>query len=126
MLSIGWRKSSGRRRRIKRNPHFIEETLFFSRSSTSETLMLELLKTVSSWLTTSGIKIIGILITFIILSQMSKWIVKWLERFIREKDPLQAVEAKKRAQTLGKILRHAFLTVIAFTAVLMILGELGI
>ena len=88
--------------------------------------MLELFKTVSSWLTTSGIKIIGILITLIILSQMSKWIVKWLERFIREKDPLQAVEARKRAQTLGKILRHALLTVIAFIAVLMILGELGI
>jgi len=88
--------------------------------------MLELFKTVSSWLTTSGIKIIGILITLIILSQMSKWIVKWLERFIREKDPLQAVEAKKRAQTLGRILRHALLTVIAFIAVLMILGELGI
>lgn len=88
--------------------------------------MLELLKTVSSWLTTSGIKIIGILIALIILSQMSKWIVKWLERFIREKDPLQAVEATKRAQTLGKILRHALLTVIAFIAVLTILGEVGI
>ena len=88
--------------------------------------MLELLKTVSSWLTTSGIKIIGILIALIILSQMSKWIVKWLERFIRKKDPLQAVEAKKRAQTLGKILRHALLTVIAFIAVLTILGEVGI
>jgi hypothetical protein len=34
--------------------------------------MLELFKTVSSWLTTSGMKIIGILITLIILSQMSK------------------------------------------------------
>ena len=88
--------------------------------------MLELVKTVSSWLTTSGIKIIGILITLIILSQMSRWIVKWLERFIPEKDPLQAAEAKKRAQTLGKILRHAFLIVITFIAVLMILGELGI
>lgn len=88
--------------------------------------MLELFKTISSWLTTSGIKVIGILITLIILSQMSKWIVKWLERFIPEKDPLQAVEAKKRAQTLGKILRHAFLLVITFIAVLTILGELGI
>jgi small conductance mechanosensitive channel len=88
--------------------------------------MPELFKTISSWLTTSGIKVIGILITLIILSQMSKWIEKWLERFIREKDPLQAVEAKKRAQTLGKNLRHALLTVIAFIAVLMILGELGI
>src|SRR4030066_803180 len=57
---------------------------------------------------------------------MSKWIVKWLERFIPEKDPLQADEAKKRAQTVGKILRHALLVVIAFIAVLTILGELGI
>jgi small conductance mechanosensitive channel len=88
--------------------------------------MLELFKTVSSWLTTSGIKIIGILITLVILSQMSKWIVKWLERFVRERDLLQAIEAKKRAQTLGKILRHAFLAAIVFIAVLMILGELGI
>jgi small-conductance mechanosensitive channel len=88
--------------------------------------MPELLKTVSSWLTTSGIKIIGILITLIILSQISKWIVKWLERFIRKRNPLQAVEAKKRAETLGKILRNTLLTVIAFIAALMILGELGI
>jgi small-conductance mechanosensitive channel len=88
--------------------------------------MPELFKTISSWLTTSGIKVIGILITFIILSKMSKWITKWLERFIPEKDPLRAVEAKKRAQTLGRILRHALFVVIGFIAVLMILGELGI
>ncbi len=88
--------------------------------------MPDLLKTVSSWLTTSGIKIVGILITLIILSQISKWIVKWLERFIRKRNPLQAVEAKKRAETLGKILRNTVLTVITFIALLMILGELGI
>jgi small conductance mechanosensitive channel len=57
---------------------------------------------------------------------MSRWIVKWLERFVPEKDPLQAAEAKKRAHTLGNILRHTLLIVIAFIAVLMILGELGI
>jgi small conductance mechanosensitive channel len=57
---------------------------------------------------------------------MSRWIVKWLERFVPGKDPLQAAEAKKRAHTLGNILRHALLIVIAFIAVLMILGELGI
>ena len=88
--------------------------------------MLELFKTMSSWLTTSGIKVIGILITLIILSQMSRWIVKWLEKFVPEKDTLQAAEARKRAQTLGNILRHALLIVIGFIAVLMILGELGI
>jgi small-conductance mechanosensitive channel len=88
--------------------------------------MLEPIKTISSWLTTSGIKIIGILIAFLILSQMSKWITKWMERFIPEKDPLQIVEAKKRAQTLGNILRHALLIVMAFIAILMMMGELGI
>jgi small conductance mechanosensitive channel len=88
--------------------------------------MAEILKTLASWLTTSGIKIIGILIALVILSQMSRWIAKWMERFVYEKDPLLASEAKKRANTLGNILRHAFLIIITFVAVLMILGELGI
>jgi small conductance mechanosensitive channel len=88
--------------------------------------MSEIFKNITSWLTTSGIRVVGILITLIILSQMSRWIVKWLERFIPEKDTLQASEAKKRAQTLGTILRHALLIVLFFIAILMILGELGI
>ena len=88
--------------------------------------MSDIFKHITSWLITSGIKVIGILITLIILSQMSRWIVGWLERFIPEKDPRQAAEAKKRAQTLGNILRHALLIVIFFIAILMILGELGI
>ena len=88
--------------------------------------MPEMFKNVTSWVTTSGIKVLGILIVLIILSQMSRWIVKWLERFIPEKDTLQASEAKKRAQTLGTILRHALLIVLFFIAILMILGELGI
>ncbi|OGP80122.1 MAG: hypothetical protein A2V86_14045 [Deltaproteobacteria bacterium RBG_16_49_23] len=88
--------------------------------------MTETLKTFISWLTTSGIKIVGILVALIILSQMSRWIVKWMEKFVDEKDPLQASEAMKRAHTLGNILRHAFLIIITFVAVLMILGELGI
>jgi small conductance mechanosensitive channel len=88
--------------------------------------MPEIFKTVATWLTTSGIKVLGILIALLILSQMSKWIVKWLEKFIPEKDPLQATEAKKRAHTLGNILRHALIIVIYFIALLMILGELGI
>jgi len=88
--------------------------------------MTETLKTLTSWLTTSGIKIVGILIALIILSQMSRWIAKWMEKFVYEKDPLLASEARKRAHTLGNILRHAFLIIITFVAVLMILGELGI
>jgi len=88
--------------------------------------MPELFKNITAWLTTSGIKVLGILIALIVLSQMSKWIVKWLERFLPEKDTLQAIEAKKRAHTLGNILRHAVLIVISFIALLMILGELGI
>lgn len=88
--------------------------------------MPEILKTLSHWLTTSGIKVIGILIGLFLLSQASRWIVRWIEKWIPEKDPLQASEIKKRAQTLGNILRHVFLILISFIAILMILGELGI
>jgi small-conductance mechanosensitive channel len=80
----------------------------------------------TTWLTTSGIKVLGILIALVILSQMSKWTVKWLEKFIPEKDSLQAAEAKKRVHTLGDILRHALIIVLSLIALLMILGELGI
>ncbi|NWG02690.1 MAG: mechanosensitive ion channel family protein [Syntrophaceae bacterium] len=88
--------------------------------------MPETFKNMAAWLTTSGIKVLGILVVLIILSQMSKWVVKWLEKFVPEKDPLQAAEAKKRAHTLGNILRNTLLIVLSFIALLMILGELGI
>jgi len=88
--------------------------------------MPETFKTITTWLTTSGIKILGILIGLMILSKISKWIVRWMEKFVPEKDPLQAAEAKKRAHTLGNTLRHALLIAISFVAILMILGELGI
>ncbi len=83
-------------------------------------------KTVTLWLTTSGIRIVGILIGLFILSQMSRWIVTSLERWVPEKDPLQAIEARKRAHTLGNILRQVLIIIITFVAVLMVLGELGI
>ncbi len=88
--------------------------------------MFETFKDITAWLTTSGIKVLGILIALIVLSRMSKWIVKWIEKYMPEKDALQAAEAKKRAHTLGNTLRHAVLIVISFIALLMILGELGI
>ncbi len=88
--------------------------------------MPEIFKTIAAWLTTSGIKILGIVITLVILSQMSKWIVKWIERFVPESDSLRAFEAKKRAHTLGNTLRHTLLFFLTFIAILMILGELGI
>ncbi len=88
--------------------------------------MPEILKSLSHWFTTSGIKVVGILIGLFVLSQASRWMVRWIEKWIPERDPLQASEIKKRAQTLGNILRHVFLILISFIAALMILGELGI
>ncbi|MCJ7640539.1 MAG: mechanosensitive ion channel family protein [Desulfobacterales bacterium] len=88
--------------------------------------MVEAFKNLTSWLTTSGTKIVGILIGLLILSQMSRWVVTWLEKFVPLKDPLQAAEAKKRARTLGNILRHTLLIVFFSIAILLILGELGI
>ena len=129
MRLMAWRKSSEKRK--KGNPKSSLYSLwidwvFFSGSSELKIFMSEIFKNITSWLTASGIKVLGILIALIILSQMSRWIVKWLERFVPEKDSLQATEAKKRAQTLGNILRHVLLIVIFFIAILMILGELGI
>jgi moderate conductance mechanosensitive channel len=88
--------------------------------------MVETFKPLAVWLTSSGIKILGILIALLILCHLSRSIVRWLERFVPDKDPLQAAEAKKRAQTLGNSLRHALLIVLFFIAMMMILGELGI
>ena len=129
MRLMAWRKSSEKRK--KGNPKSSLYSLwidwvFFSGSSELKIFMSEIFKNITSWLTASGIKVLGILIALIILSQMSRWIVKWLERLVPEKDSLQATEAKKRAQTLGNILRHVLLIVIFFVAILMILGELGI
>lgn len=88
--------------------------------------MNDVIKLIFLWLKTSGIKIVGIFIGLLILYQMSKWINKWVERFIPEKDIIGTMEAKKRAYTLGNILRHVFLVLIFLIAIMMILGELGI
>lgn len=88
--------------------------------------MPEFLKSILIWLTTSGLKIVGILIGLLIVYQLSKLITRWVERFIPEKDIIGATEAKKRAYTLGNILRHALLILLSFIAIMMILGELGI
>jgi hypothetical protein len=69
--------------------------------------MVEFLRQSVLWVTTSGIKILGIVVCLAVLAQMSRWIVRWIEKFVPERDPLRAAEAKKRAQTLGTILRHA-------------------
>jgi len=42
--------------------------------------MPEIFHTFTAWLTTSRIKILGILIVLIILSQISKWIINLLRR----------------------------------------------
>ena len=88
--------------------------------------MPEILKDILTWLTTSGIKIVGILIGLLILSQMSRWIVSWLEKFVSEEESSLVSETKKRAHTLGNILRHALLIVLFIIGILMVLGELGI
>ncbi len=88
--------------------------------------MPEFLKSILIWLTKSGLKIVGILIGLLIVYQLSKLINRWVERFIPEKDIIGATEAKKRAYTLGNILRHALLILLSFIAIMMILGELGI
>jgi len=105
---------------------FVLSVVVCSYPHNTQTFMVKDVQTITTWLTTSGIKIIGIVIGLIILSRMSRWSVRWVERLIPGKDSLQAAEVKKRAQTLGNILRDALLIVFSFAGLLMILGELGI
>ena len=121
MLSIAWRRWSAKPREVNRFqfdppvkrpqrqacPSERGPAPFLPNSAP----MVEAFKNLTSWLTTSGTKIVGILIGLLILSQMSRWVVTWLEKFVPVRDPLQTAEAKKRAQTLGNILRHALLIV---------------
>ncbi len=88
--------------------------------------MPERLGPITAWLTTSGIRILGIVVAVLALSQMSRWITGWVEKCIPEYDLVQAAETRKRAHTLGNILRHTLLIVLCVVAILMILGELGI
>ncbi|MCX8116718.1 MAG: mechanosensitive ion channel family protein [Desulfobacterota bacterium] len=88
--------------------------------------MAEIFKSFTSYLTAPVMKIGGILAALLVITLLSRWIEIWIERFVSEKDPLLASEAKKRAHTLGSILRHALLILLVFVAALMILGELGI
>ena len=75
---------------------FVLSVVFCSSPDNTQTFMVKDVQTITTWLTTSGIKIIGIVIGLVILSQISRWSVRWVERLIPEKDPLHAAEVKKR------------------------------
>jgi len=84
----------------------------------------EILDQATAWLLTSGIRIAVIIVIALIAVWMSRMLSnRMLSAFIKRG---VEGEAKKRAQTLGSLLRYLLLVAISVTAFIMILGEFGI
>jgi small conductance mechanosensitive channel len=84
----------------------------------------ELLEQATAWLLSTGLRILVILIIFFIAVKLSKVLSRRLfSLFIRDDTDS---EARKRADTLGSLVRYLLTTAIGLTAFVMILGELGI
>jgi hypothetical protein len=85
MRWTGWKRSSGNQKKVNRLKHSWDakgrhgnsksRTLDFNLGNVelmAKASMLEIFQNITPWLATSGIKALGVLITFIILSQMSE------------------------------------------------------
>jgi small conductance mechanosensitive channel len=78
----------------------------------------------TTWLLSSGLRIFIILILTLVALRLSKVFSNRLFGAFIKKGIED--EAKKRADTLGSLLRYVLLVTISLTAFVMILGELGI
>lgn len=84
----------------------------------------EILQLTTTWLLTSGLRILVIIIILLIALRLAKVLARRIFRvFLKgEVDG----EVRKRADTLGSLLRYVLSVSIMLTAFVMILGELGI
>jgi small-conductance mechanosensitive channel len=80
----------------------------------------------SIWLTTSGIRIVFILVGALIAIRLLGFITRRIERFFDDDDPTTMNEREKQAATLGKVLRNIIRVLVWVVAVMMILKEIGI
>lgn len=84
----------------------------------------EILDQVVTWLLSTGLRILVILVILLIAMRISKTLsTRLLGLFIKEDTDL---ESKKRADTLGSLVKYVISTALGLTAFVMILGELGI
>lgn len=71
-------------------------------------------------------RVIVILIAAYAAVRIFRNIIHRLERLVEDKDPATGGEARKRAQTLGRIARQAATVLIWSVAVMLVLSEIGI
>jgi len=84
----------------------------------------EILEILTAWLLSSGIRILIILILALIALRLSRLLSRKLFGVFIKKG-IEG-ESKKRADTLGSLLRYIMLVAISLTSFVMILGEMGI
>ena len=84
----------------------------------------EIIQLATAWMLSSGLRILLIVILALVALRISKALSnKAFGLFVKK--GLEG-EAKKRANTLGSLLRYILLIAVSSTAFVMILGELGI
>ncbi len=84
------------------------------------------IESVVTWMTTSGLRILGIAVGAYIAIRLAAVVTRRAERAFDDDDPTTMNEREKRAATLGKVLRNMLRVVIWAIAFLMILKELDI
>lgn len=78
------------------------------------------------WITSSGLKILGIAVGSLLLRKFIFIAIARMERLVDDNDPSHLTEREKRARTLGSILRKLTTAVVFAVAALTILDQLGV
>lgn len=84
----------------------------------------EIMELVYTWLLTSGLRILLIVIVLLVALRMVKIMSRRIFKMFLKGEVDN--EMKKRADTLGSLLRYVFSISVILTAFIMVLGELGI
>ena len=84
------------------------------------------LQEIYEWLLSHGIRILVIVVGAFISTKLVRFLTSRIERAVEDNDPTSISEREKRAQTLGKIIRHTWSILIVIVALMMILNEVGI
>jgi len=78
------------------------------------------------WLTSSGLRIILILVGALVVVRLAVFITRRVEQAFEDNDPSTMNEREKQAATLGKVIRNISRILVWSVAVMMVLKELGI
>ncbi len=82
------------------------------------------LESTAIWFTGSGLRILLIIVLTFVALRLARWLAARLFTKVRER--AGDIEMKKRTDTLSSIIRYVLSTGIVITALIMILGEIGI